>query len=223
MSFDLNHGFWPMLSVTLMLTRAFGCRWVSQLVTLKPCRGQSLPASPRLRAPRSHPSPACVRTPQAPTDRQQTTRAPRQVHLWCQGSAHGNLESRRKFLERSPGAAAALHAGRCSLAGAHLHIKREGWLHFIQIGLSLLAPGSLPAPSRSSREPPKFSRCAEAGARLLGAGRARCHAGRPLSKPRVSVSQRRGLPPCGRDRGTLPLSGGSSGGCHGKSPLSASA
>lgn len=54
-----------MLSVTLTLTRAFGCRWASRLVTLKSCRGQSFPASPWLRAPFSHPSPACVQTPQA--------------------------------------------------------------------------------------------------------------------------------------------------------------
>lgn len=72
-----------------------------------------------------------------------------QVHLQCQGSAYGNLESQHKFLDVSLGALAAVHAGRCSLGGVHLHIKKEGWLHFIQIGFSLLPPGSSLVPSRS--------------------------------------------------------------------------
>lgn len=34
-------------------------------------------------------------------------------------------ESQRKFLDISPGALVAVHAGRCSLAGVNLHIKKK--------------------------------------------------------------------------------------------------
>lgn len=34
-------------------------------------------------------------------------------------------ESQRKFLDIPPGALVAVHAGRCSLAGVHLHVKKK--------------------------------------------------------------------------------------------------
>lgn len=83
-------------------------------------------------------------------------------------------ESQRKFLDIPPGALVAVHAGRCSLAGVHLHVKKkkkEGWLHFIQIGFSLLPPGSSLVPSRSALRAAKVlpAPCVseEVGARLL--------------------------------------------------------
>lgn len=119
----------------------------------------------------------------------------------------------------SPGARPAVHAGKCSPGGVHLHIKikkpqKGGSILFkLRSGFSLpQLAGAGPESRRSCPEAPPFQTSLRFTASSLF--------GSPAPQ---RVLQQLGLPRGAGDGGILPPWGGGSGGGRGKSPLSAAA
>lgn len=73
-----------------------------------------------------------------------------QVHLQCQGLPSETWESWPKFIVSLSALWLQCMLEDVVLMGCTSILKKEGWLHFIQIGFSLLPPGSLLTLSRFS-------------------------------------------------------------------------